>query len=99
MFSIGRGFGKEGGKDECLMKKTFFIKFAFKKTLHCRRAETKWREEVWCGITGHDYNHASGLTCSVHAYTSLVFLFLFSNSKVRYFFFPLQPRDAVRVSN
>lgn len=50
MFSIGRGFGKEGGKDECLMKKTFFIKFAFKKTLHCRRAETKWREEVWCGV-------------------------------------------------
>lgn len=87
VFYVGRDFGKEGGKDECLMKKTVFIKLAFKKKPHCRRAETKWREEVWCGITGHDCNCVSGLTCSVHAVTSLVFLFLFSNSKLRFFFF------------
>lgn len=76
--SIGRAFGKERGKDECLMEKTFFIKLPFKKPPpHCRRAEIKWREreEVSCGITGHDYNPASGLTCSADAFTSLVYFF------------------------
>lgn len=83
VFSIGRAFGKEGGKDESLMKRTFFIKLAFKNLLHCWRAEIKWREEVWCGITGHDYNPASGLSCSMAAFVSLVFFFLFLNSKLR----------------
>lgn len=47
MFSIGRGLGKQGGKDKCLLKMTFFIKLAFrKKQTRCRRAEIKWREEV-----------------------------------------------------
>lgn len=82
-------------------EKDIFHKIIFqkkKKTTHCSRAEIKRREEVWCGIIGHDYNPAPGLTCSVDAFTSLVFFFLFLSSKVRLVFF-LQPRDAVRGSH
>lgn len=44
-------------------------------------AEIKWREEVWYGVTGHDCNPASGLTCSGHAFMSLCFSFSFQTVK------------------
>lgn len=83
-----KGFWEGERKGWVSYEKDLFHKIRFQKNPpHCRIAKIKWREEVWCGITGHDYNPASGLTCSVDTYTSLVFFFLFLNSKVRFFYF------------